>query len=203
MHPYSVVNLSLRVPARRAAIKRERAPAAAPDAPVAAPDAPAAAPDAAAAAVPPPVTAADLVHLRAAVAEAALCTPSDTAYSVGAVLVDAAGVEIARGRSRELGGREHAEEVALSRAGERARGSTLFSSMEPCGARLSGATPCAARLVQCGVARVVLAVAEPPHFIAQCSGATDLRAAGVRVDVAAYAQLAAAALAPNAHVKGS
>lgn len=188
MHPYSVVNVSLRAPARRAALKR--APVAAEGAP-----APASTP------APTTLSAVDIAHLRAAVAEAALCVPSDTAYSVGAVLTDMSGVEIARGRSREMGGREHAEEVALIRAGERARGSTLFCSMEPCGKRLSAATPCSSRLIQSGVSRVVLAVAEPPHFIAQCSGAADLRAAGVRVDVVTDADIATAALAPNAHVK--
>ncbi len=65
------------------------------------------------------------------------CPPSRSAFSVGAVLVAADGSVIATGYSRERDPHDHAEEVALGKAGPGARlaGATLYSSLEPCAAR--------------------------------------------------------------------
>jgi pyrimidine deaminase RibD-like protein len=120
---------------------------------------------------------------------------------VGAVVVAAGGAVLATGFSRELPGNTHAEEVALSRcAPGAAAGATVFTSMEPCGRRLSGKEPCVARLIAARVARVVLAVHEPPHFVEACNGVAALRAAGIAVTVLRSERCRQAALAPNAHV---
>ncbi len=59
---------------------------------------------------------ADRHWLAAAIDLSRRCSPSRTAFSVGAILVGAAGEVIATGYSREVGPMDHAEEVALGRA---------------------------------------------------------------------------------------
>ena len=77
-------------------------------------------------------------------------------------------------------GEEHAEIAALRDAGERARGATLYVTLEPCGHQ--GKTPpCADAIVAAGVARVVAAT-EDINPDAQ-GGATKLRAAGIPLDI--------------------
>ena len=79
-------------------------------------------------------------------------------------------------------GTPHAEVAALSAAGERARGATLYVSLEPCSHH--GATPpCADAVVEAGVARVVAAVGDPNPKV-DGHGFERLRAAGVEVEVA-------------------
>lgn len=126
------------------------------------------------------------------------CPPSDTAFSVGAVLV-AEGRAVGEGWSRAEDPHDHAEEVALRRAGAAARGATAYSSMEPCGRRASRPAPCARLLVEAGVARVVYALAEPGDFVAAPEGDAYLRANGVVVTV--MPEFAAAAERPNAHLR--
>jgi diaminohydroxyphosphoribosylaminopyrimidine deaminase / 5-amino-6-(5-phosphoribosylamino)uracil reductase len=79
-------------------------------------------------------------------------------------------------------GMPHAEVAALAAAGERARGATLYVSLEPCSHH--GTTPpCADAVVAAGVARVVAAVGDPnPKVNGQ--GFERLRAGGVEVEVA-------------------
>lgn len=79
------------------------------------------------------------------------------------------------------GGRPHAEERALAAAAGDARGATAYVTMEPCGARSSGAASCAERLAAAGVARVVYA-ADNPHALSAGAGPGRLRAAGVAVE---------------------
>lgn len=79
------------------------------------------------------------------------------------------------------GGRPHAEEQALEIAGGEAAGATAYVTLEPCGARSTpGAISCAERLVDAGVARVVIAAADPSPFAAG-RGPKRLKAAGVCV----------------------
>lgn len=78
------------------------------------------------------------------------------------------------------GGRPHAEEQAVAAAGEGAAGATAYVTLEPCGERSSGAVSCAERLVEAGVARVVLG-AEDPSIFASGRGPRRLAAAGVSV----------------------
>lgn len=77
-------------------------------------------------------------------------------------------------------GEPHAEVLALREAGEEARGSTLYVTLEPCNHH--GRTPpCSLALLQAGISRVVAATRDP-HPEAQ-GGLERLRAAGVEVAV--------------------
>lgn len=77
------------------------------------------------------------------------------------------------------GGRPHAEEAALIEAGEHAEGASVYVTLEPCNARTSGAPSCAQRMVEAGVARVIVACADPNPPAAH--GVSRLGAAGVEV----------------------
>ncbi len=79
------------------------------------------------------------------------------------------------------GGRPHAEEQAVPAAGDKARGSTAYVTLEPCGARSSGRRSCAHFLVEAGVARVVVACVDPSPF-ASGRGVERLRQAGLQVE---------------------
>ncbi|HZU21117.1 MAG TPA: bifunctional diaminohydroxyphosphoribosylaminopyrimidine deaminase/5-amino-6-(5-phosphoribosylamino)uracil reductase RibD [Gaiellaceae bacterium] len=104
----------------------------------------------------------------------------DRAYpkpTVGAVVV--AGGEVVAEGVTEAAGR-HAEVVALESAGERARGATLYVSLEPCNHH--GTTPpCTDAILAAGVERVVYGAADPNPRAA--GGADRLRAAGVDVEL--------------------
>ncbi|KAI8805405.1 cytidine deaminase-like protein [Cladochytrium replicatum] len=143
----------------------------------------------------------DTECMRAALDQAWKCVPSESAYSVGALLVDPkSNTVLATGFSREIPGNTHAEECALLKLADPslARGSTCYSTMEPCGERLSGKTPCANLLVAAGVARVVVGIREPPFFVPSCIGTDLLRDSGIVVD---YIQgMDDECLAPNKHL---
>lgn len=144
--------------------------------------------------------AVDRHWLRVAIAEAGRCPPSRTAYSVGAVIVDPAGREIARGYSRESDQVVHAEEAALAKVDPgdpRLAGATIYSSLEPCSARGSRPASCAALIRAAGIPRVVYAWREPALFV-DGRGDEELDAAGV--EVVQLAELAGEARAVNAHL---
>jgi diaminohydroxyphosphoribosylaminopyrimidine deaminase / 5-amino-6-(5-phosphoribosylamino)uracil reductase len=97
---------------------------------------------------------------------------------VGAVVV--ADGEIVGEGWYEYDAIDHAETVALVQAGERARGATLYVTLEPC-AHHGRTPPCADAVVAAGVARVVVGALDPNPKAA--GGVERLRAAGVEVDV--------------------
>jgi len=99
--------------------------------------------------------------------------------TVGAVVVGSDGSVIGEGVSEPAGG-PHAEAIALDAAGEAARGGTLFVTMEPC-AHHGRTPPCAERVLEAGVARVVAGCADPNPEAG--GGAERLRAAGVDVEL--------------------
>ncbi len=100
--------------------------------------------------------------------------------SVGCVIV-AAGVVVGQGVTQD-GGRPHAEEQALDRAGEAARGATAYVTLEPCGQRSTATASCSERLVASGVARVVIACTDASTY-ASGRGTERLRAAGLKVEL--------------------
>jgi diaminohydroxyphosphoribosylaminopyrimidine deaminase / 5-amino-6-(5-phosphoribosylamino)uracil reductase len=124
----------------------------------------------------------DVEWLRMAIELSRLCPPSNTAFSVGAVIVDADGVELATGYSRELDAHVHAEEAALAKLGRHPGlpGATIYSSMEPCSIRKSRLRSCAQLILGAGVRRVVFADREPDTFV-NCEGHELLTTAGVTV----------------------
>jgi diaminohydroxyphosphoribosylaminopyrimidine deaminase/5-amino-6-(5-phosphoribosylamino)uracil reductase len=86
--------------------------------------------------------------------------------AVGTVLVDFSKAipEIVGVGATAIGGRPHAEAVALKEAGDRARGATAYVSLEPC-AHHGGTPPCAEALIKAGVVRVVTAYVDPDQRV--------------------------------------
>lgn len=140
--------------------------------------------------------------LREAIELSRRCPPSERAFSVGAVVVGTDGTVLATGHSREGDPHDHAEEAALAkldRDDPRLRGATLYSSLEPCGARASRPVTCARLIAESPIASVVFAWREPPLFVTGGpSGADQLRAAGVAVTE--LPELAEEARRVNAHL---
>ncbi len=115
---------------------------------------------------------------------------------VGCAIVGADGTLIALGSTRPPG-QAHAEVTALELAGAQARGATAYVTLEPCSHH--GRTgPCADALVEAGVARVVVGLADPDARVSG-QGIERLRGAGVRVDVGCGADEVEAQLAPYLH----
>jgi diaminohydroxyphosphoribosylaminopyrimidine deaminase/5-amino-6-(5-phosphoribosylamino)uracil reductase len=103
--------------------------------------------------------------------------------SVGAVLVrdDSDGpIIVARGITQPSG-RPHAETEAIREAGKRARGATLYVTLEPC-SHHGKTPPCADAIIAAGVSRVVSALEDPNPEVAG-QGHTRLRDAGIGVTV--------------------
>ena len=144
---------------------------------------------------------ADERWMRLAIELAWRCPPSRTAYSVGAVIVDAGGSELSRGFSREDDPVVHAEESALgklSAADPRLAGATIYSTLEPCSQRKSRPRTCTELIIAAGLRRVVIAWREPDLFVANCQGEELLAQAGL--EVAELPDLAELAAAPNRHL---
>jgi diaminohydroxyphosphoribosylaminopyrimidine deaminase/5-amino-6-(5-phosphoribosylamino)uracil reductase len=79
------------------------------------------------------------------------------------------------------GGRPHAEPEALMRAGEAARGATLYVTLEPC-SHFGKSPPCADAIIAAGIARVVSAIEDPNPEVAG-QGHARLRASGITVEI--------------------
>lgn len=158
----------------------------------------------------PDADAFDLKMMSLALEEARKCEPKSTAFSVGCVLVakppNTLPTVIARGFSRELEGNTHAEANALAKVRRMSadakrqllsasssapdgdelstdsllRTVDVYTTMEPCSVRTSGLAPCADALIEAGVARCIIGVAEPDDFV-NCEGARKLKDAGIEV----------------------
>lgn len=116
---------------------------------------------------------------------------------VGAVLV-ARGKKISEGFHRFAGG-PHAEIIALLAAGKRARGATLYVTLEPC-STWGRTPPCTDAIREAGVTRVVVGAADPnPKHAGE--GLTLLREKGVAVEVGVCRAEAEKLIAPFAKLQ--
>ncbi len=98
---------------------------------------------------------------------------------VGAVVLDRKGVLVGEG-THERAGEAHAEKLALSAAGHRAKGGTLYVNLEPCKHIKNRRTePCAPLVLEAGIARLVVGQADP--IAAHGGGAAWLAKRGVTV----------------------
>ena len=99
--------------------------------------------------------------------------------TVGAVVVTPDGIVVGQG-AHIRAGEPHAEVHALDGAGARARGATLYCTLEPC-SHTGRTPPCAPRVADAGIARAVIAMADPNPRVAG-RGIELLRGRGVAVD---------------------
>jgi diaminohydroxyphosphoribosylaminopyrimidine deaminase/5-amino-6-(5-phosphoribosylamino)uracil reductase len=112
--------------------------------------------------------------------------------NVGCVIVRD-GTLIAEGATQP-GGRPHAEAVALAAAGEKARGATLYVTLEPCAHESRRGPACAVSIIDAGLARVVAALPDPDPRT-DGSGFELLRSADIEVEVGPGATEASRSLA--------
>ena len=103
--------------------------------------------------------------------------------AVGCIIVKD-GIVVGRGWTRP-GGRPHAETEALAQAGERARGATVYVTLEPCN-HYGKTPPCTLALIGAGVGRVVVAVEDPDPRV-NGSGLAALREARIPTEVGCLA----------------
>ncbi len=146
--------------------------------------------------------AGDRKWMKLAIQLAHRCPPKESAYSVGAVIVDEHGQEISRGYSRETDASVHAEEAALAKVSPddpRLKTATIYSTLEPCSQRKSRPRTCTQLILAAGIPRVVMAWREPSLFVDDCQGYELLSEAGVEVvDLPGFAD---SARAVNSHLE--
>ena len=97
---------------------------------------------------------------------------------VGCVVLDANGELVGEGYHRQAG-EPHAEVMALRRAGDRAKGGTLYVTLEPC-CHHGRTPPCSEAVIAAGLRRVVIALDDPDPRVAG-GGIAQLKAAGIEV----------------------
>ncbi len=125
----------------------------------------------------------DLDFMRHALEISRNAPASPNCYRVGAVLVNIQGHVLSTGFTLELGEGWHAEAAAIKKAQDKGllvRGTTMYSSLEPCSIRKSGGKDCASLLIENGIAQVFYAMSEPPLFV-NCQGEKKLKEAGIIV----------------------
>jgi diaminohydroxyphosphoribosylaminopyrimidine deaminase/5-amino-6-(5-phosphoribosylamino)uracil reductase len=100
--------------------------------------------------------------------------------SVGAVIADELTGEVIARATTARGGRPHAETIAIAAAGEKARGATIYVTLEPC-SHVGRTGPCADAIISAGLRRAVIAIEDPDPRVSG-RGLDRLRAAGVEVE---------------------
>ncbi len=98
---------------------------------------------------------------------------------VGAVIVKD-GEIVGKGYHRKFGG-PHAEVYAIKRAGEKAKGATMYVTLEPC-CHYGKTPPCTERIIEAGIIRVVTCMKDP-YLEVSGKGIDTLRDAGIEVEV--------------------
>ncbi|NDC07339.1 MAG: bifunctional diaminohydroxyphosphoribosylaminopyrimidine deaminase/5-amino-6-(5-phosphoribosylamino)uracil reductase RibD [Synechococcaceae bacterium WBA_2_066] len=106
---------------------------------------------------------------------------------VGAVVLSAAGELVGEGYHRKAG-EAHAELMALQQAGSKAKGGSLYVTLEPC-CHQGRTPPCTDAVLSSGVKRVVVAIADPNPLVAG-KGLKLLREAGLEVELGEGAEAA-------------
>jgi diaminohydroxyphosphoribosylaminopyrimidine deaminase/5-amino-6-(5-phosphoribosylamino)uracil reductase len=112
---------------------------------------------------------------------------------VGSLVADAEGNVIAEG-FHQTAGLDHAEVVALKKAGAAARGNTLYVTLEPCN-HVGRTPPCVDAILAAGITRVVIGCRDPDPRV-QGGGIERLEAAGVQVLVGVQEAEAKALIQP-------
>ena len=141
----------------------------------------------------------DYNMLEKAVELSKKCPKSNSAYSVGAVIVTNKG-EIFEGYSRETEPHNHAEEEAIlkaEKAGAVLENATIYSSMEPCSTRKSKPISCSEHIIKHKMSKVVFAFYEPDNFVI-CNAKKILEEAGIEVVI--IDELAEKVKEINAHI---
>ena len=106
--------------------------------------------------------------------------------NVAAAIYSADGKLIADGFHNRAQSNDHAEVVALKKAGAAARGATMVISLEPC-AHTGTTPPCAQAIIDAGISQVTYAITDPNPIAA--GGAQLLTAAGITVEQQKSAEL--------------
>ena len=106
--------------------------------------------------------------------------------NVAAAIYSADGKLIAEGFHNRAQSADHAEVVALKKAGAAARGATMVISLEPC-AHTGTTPPCTQAIIDAGIAKVIFAITDPNPIAA--GGAQLLTAAGITVEQQKSAEL--------------
>lgn len=146
---------------------------------------------------PPSIAAGDhRAYLYHALSLACKSPPRPTNYRVGALLLDASTNQIlATGYTLELEGNTHAEQCCLIKLSNRygvaeeslaevlPTNTVLYTTVEPCGKRLSGNLPCVERILRLGnaIKTVYVGVKEPETFVGENVGRSKLEQAGIQV----------------------
>ena len=113
--------------------------------------------------------------------------------NVGCIIVSPKGQVIGRGATA-IGGRPHAEALALGEAGGKVRGSTVYVTLEPCAHESPRGPACADLLAKAKPARVVIALRDPDPRTSG-KGIKRLRDAGIEVKLGVGRKAAAESLA--------
>ena len=113
---------------------------------------------------------------------------------VGAVVVRDGRI-VGEGHTQPTGG-DHAEIVALGQAGELARGSTLYVTLEPC-SHQGRTPPCTDAIISAGVSEVHASVVDPNPQVSG-KGLEQLRRAGILVTLGEGREDAEELIAPHA-----
>jgi diaminohydroxyphosphoribosylaminopyrimidine deaminase/5-amino-6-(5-phosphoribosylamino)uracil reductase len=125
------------------------------------------------------IAMADEIYMKKALALAArargMTSPNPM---VGAVLTKKGRV-IAEGYHRKAG-TPHAEAIAIDGAGDRAKGATLYVSLEPCCHKEKRTPPCTGKIIGAGIRKVVVAMKDPNPRVSG-KGIEELEAAGIKV----------------------